>query len=348
MHGILRLRAEVLRRFANAVAKEFFPGAIDPHASGERIRRIDEPLREAEAVRGCAFRHRRQGGRRVHGDFVAGFVVFAALEHEGVTHGTFLHDHDIGQRAVEVIESTLRLRESHIGLFERIGDVGAEEGLDVFFLLRRAFRCGGLDGEFQRGCERFTAELHGIWRQTGGRKTEATDVVPAERLHAHAEQQQCPFFGRDGLLQHKHGAAVFFAIRAIDGPGAAFALALAVVDHVGDLVAFLREVGLGLLELQKLLLAVGVPHIDVEAAEGEIAVAVATRTAAGQRGIGEAFEQEGGRALLRQRDVKNIHILLRIRAGGEVAAIGLLHERRADFGLDFCRRERCPDGLHLA
>src|SRR5262249_44182832 len=55
MTGRVALAAEVFRRLDEAGAEEGLPIAIDGDASGQRIRLIDEPFREAEAVIGSVF-----------------------------------------------------------------------------------------------------------------------------------------------------------------------------------------------------------------------------------------------------------------------------------------------------
>ena len=52
MAGRLALGAEVLRSLDQAGAEVVLPVAIDGHARRQRVRGIDQPLREAQPVRG--------------------------------------------------------------------------------------------------------------------------------------------------------------------------------------------------------------------------------------------------------------------------------------------------------
>src|SRR5439155_16024065 len=74
----LALNAEVFHRLGQADAETLLPETIDGHARGERVRRIDEPLRQAQAVFGCLDRPGRQDGRDARFDLLALLVILAA------------------------------------------------------------------------------------------------------------------------------------------------------------------------------------------------------------------------------------------------------------------------------
>src|SRR5207249_6676388 len=90
----LALNAEVYHRLDQADAETLLPETMDGHARGERVRRIDEPLRQAQAVFGSLDWPGRQDGRDARLDLLAFLGVLAAHEQVGVARFVrFLSDH---------------------------------------------------------------------------------------------------------------------------------------------------------------------------------------------------------------------------------------------------------------
>jgi hypothetical protein len=105
MDGWLALHPKILGRLHNAGAEEHLPSAVDRHAGGKRIRGIDQPPREPQAVVGRTLRERRKPGRHARLDPLARFVVLAALKNERVPPlRQFLHDHRQHDRAVGLVQ----------------------------------------------------------------------------------------------------------------------------------------------------------------------------------------------------------------------------------------------------
>ena len=115
MRGQVALRAEILGRAHESLAEANLPEAIHRDARGERMLGLHEPLREAEAIGGCARGQRPQ--RDGHGGRDDGvlerLIVLAALEHEGRAHlrlGQVLHDHRAAQAGFEFLFGHEQLR----------------------------------------------------------------------------------------------------------------------------------------------------------------------------------------------------------------------------------------------
>ena len=84
MHGPLALRAEIFHRLDDADPEVHLPQPVHHHARGERVRRIDQPSRQAQPVVLGLGRKRRQDGRQPTRYLLAGLVISAAHQQEGV------------------------------------------------------------------------------------------------------------------------------------------------------------------------------------------------------------------------------------------------------------------------
>ena len=106
------LGAEVLNRLDQAPAEEHLPPAIDGHAGGERMPRIDKPAGQRQPVGGDTCGQRRQPGRHARLDSVAGLVVLAAVEYVRLPRRVEVgHHHHAGRPRVDRLDPFLDLLE---------------------------------------------------------------------------------------------------------------------------------------------------------------------------------------------------------------------------------------------
>ena len=355
MRRMIRLRTKILRRLHEADAHEFFPLAVHPHARRERVRGIDEPAREAEAVRRRTRGHWRQHRwqARLHG--VALLVVFAAHEQERVARrGQFLHHHRGGQARLQIIHRLFRGGGRGLGALHGVVEIRAVK----FFQLGELPRIPllGRDGENRldrRGHAVGAVEFHQHGGQRGRGETEAPDVVIAQSLvpEPHGERG----VGRHvhGIAGEQHGFARFLFRRAVDGPAGAairrgfgggfcgsFAFRFAFAlrrdggfgrgEERGDAVTRLRIIRLGFFELDlDRLRQARRGDLGLDFAQHEIAVGVPPETFVRQTRVGKRLKQQAAELPRRQRRGELVNILRRIFPAREISAVLLARERRA-------------------
>ena len=150
--GGLALRAEILGGLHDAGAEDLLPKAIDGDTGSERIRIIDEPLREAETVAGKRRVHRRKHARRGGLDLFALLVVHAAIEDVRHGVGVFVLAHDVchGCAAQDRIALGFQVGQFFVGV--AVGLIVAEEvvGLEGCLCLVVQFARGFAAGRGQR------------------------------------------------------------------------------------------------------------------------------------------------------------------------------------------------------
>jgi len=89
--------------------------AIDSDTRGKRIRAIDNPASEAQAIVGCTCRRLRKNGGNAGRDALTMLVVSAAHQKEAFARcRAFFHDHHGGNGIVEAIAFEVRV--AHLGV----------------------------------------------------------------------------------------------------------------------------------------------------------------------------------------------------------------------------------------
>ena len=160
MRRLVALRAKIFRRLHQAGAEVLLPEAIHRHACGQRVRRIDQPAREAEAIGGRAGGQGREEGGKTGLHLVALLVVFTADEHEGVARLLhFLRDHRGGNGLVDgLVFLTAFVHFSEDGL-ELRRMLAAIKSLHLCLLCRVELRRGREDHGDVRGRRLRVAEI---------------------------------------------------------------------------------------------------------------------------------------------------------------------------------------------
>ena len=93
MRRALALNPEILGGLDQTCAKELLPKPVHRYPRRQWMRRIQQPLRESQPVRGCTRRQWRQNRRHPGLDLLTRLVVFAARQHECLPHlAAFLGD----------------------------------------------------------------------------------------------------------------------------------------------------------------------------------------------------------------------------------------------------------------
>ncbi len=157
LYGLVALGAEILGGLDEAGAEMKLPVAIDGDARGEGVLRAEEPLGEAQTIRGGVLGHGRKH-RRDAGSYLLGLVaIVAAGQDEGVARLGHL-GHDLRRRDFFFSLRELRLEGVELGVdaAQFGGGVAGEEVIEealvlVFgalgFVLREDVADGLVEGE---------------------------------------------------------------------------------------------------------------------------------------------------------------------------------------------------------
>ena len=160
--GAVALAAEVIDGFHEAAAEEGLPETIHRHAREQRMARVGQPAREAEAVARLVGGKRRERRGSVGADGGATLIVFAPLENVGGPGlRQFAHHHDVLRLVGE-----FGLRGARGGERRELGAVGLVVIREVMAELRLA-----LGGRERTGGKKF-AHFH-----RGQRAAEDAEVV---------------------------------------------------------------------------------------------------------------------------------------------------------------------------
>jgi len=107
--GELAGEAQVAAGGDEARSKELLPEPVDRDAGGERVVRLEQPLRQSEAARGPLTRHGREERGRARLDRVLTTVVLPAVQHVGHGRPVGLGE-DVGGRAARLERAALALQ----------------------------------------------------------------------------------------------------------------------------------------------------------------------------------------------------------------------------------------------
>ena len=112
MAGGFSLDAKVFRRFNKSRAEEHSPPAIHRHAGRQRMRRLQEPLRQSQSVPRGIGRQRREHIRNPGFDRFTRLIVLPANEDLRCSGLRKLgHHHRFGDRIVHLLVKAIRFGE---------------------------------------------------------------------------------------------------------------------------------------------------------------------------------------------------------------------------------------------
>ena len=330
-------RAEIVFGFHERAAEEMFPKMIRGDAARERMRRLDEPAREIEAVgAGRAGLERREHAGRVGRDFAAGPQEIAAdVDVRLAALLLFQHDGGNGGRRLGRGRGVLR------DAFVERAELGIERVAEIFLqLLGLRGRAAGR-GNFENGGDVVGRGISLQRRRRRGRgQAEARERVRGAVALIERENQPRAGGNRKQLARLEDRRVRAIRLRR-DGP-AGFEIG---VDGVGGGVFSLRKIGGRILQCDDAGRAFLGEQFRAEFGQHEIA-ALTAADGFGFSGVGKNFEANAGDALEFSRGFDGVNVRRGRGAGGVDDAVGVGLEQRAAGRGELARFEGLPrDGI---